>query len=116
MKKFVYALAVALPLTIAGNAMANGCDMEDLNKATKEVQEDYNDAIKVINESSLSTASKDTLKEQAKENKDLATKYLNNKTELCNKHKEQRAKMKTDLEKADKGKKALKKVKKIGDI
>lgn len=133
MKKLLYVLPVALSLAFISTApSASAKDMPQapqhdwssmeknkhnpekmMEKQTREINEDYNEAIEKIGKSSFSNDQKDLLAAQAKENKDLAMKQLKEKTDLLSKHMEARKGMKDSIMAEKANRKAVKEVKKI---
>lgn len=142
MKKLNLLFAMALPLAMMGNidnasaeranhtkkdvlvvanAEKNPMQMkmdEKLKHQEKEINEDYEKAIKKINKSTFNDEQKKMLISQAKENKTLAMKQNKERIEIMKKHWNQRMmddgfKAAMEAEKANK--KAVKEVKEIID-
>ncbi len=81
---------------------------------TADIQEEYNEAVKKINQSNFSSNQKELLMKQARENQDLALKQMKERAELRVKHGEQRLNMNMGDMMMDKAnRKAVKKVMKI---
>ena len=73
MKKAIYLIAAAAILSAAATAQAKDHMKKNwLDKETADITEDYDDAIKEINESSFTEEQKTILRAQAQANKELA--------------------------------------------
>lgn len=73
MKKAVYLIAAAAILASAANVQAKDHMKKNwLDKETADINEDYDDAIQEINESSFTEEQKTILRAQAQANKELA--------------------------------------------
>lgn len=117
MKKVFYSLMASLVLPAAIMAGASNAEAKDKNydqdwveEKMEDVMEDYNKAIKKINESSFTAEQKNILTAQAAANRDLMSSQINAIAQQMRKNIQQRADFKDAIRASRENKKAVKEI------
>lgn len=76
-----------------GKKCDSGCMKNRMNEKTKDINEEYNTAIKKIDKSGFTQEQKELLVKQARENRDLAMEQMKARSDMRQRHMDARMKM-----------------------
>lgn len=76
-----------------GRKCDSGCMKNRMNEKTKDINEEYNTAIKKIDKSGFTQEQKELLVKQARENRDLAMEQMKARSDMRQRHMDARMKM-----------------------